>query len=177
MRRARIRNAGVTGSSSVSGNTLKNYLLSIFQMCQGLEFSGVSSGACAWPRILLAALRNSVFDDRAESADESALATSGLPGVYTGIQRGTPPRASQLIDWAQQGETGTVQIAVARNPPLEHAFGLLLKHLAHHNRASHVERRSTLAPCGHPLRPMSNRLPLRRRSRGHRHLLAMTNES
>ena len=64
-------------------------------------------------------------------------------GVCTGIQRGTPPRASQLIDWAQQGETGTVQIGVARNPPLEHAFGLLLKHFAYNNRGSRVERRST----------------------------------
>ena len=64
--------------------------------------------------------------------------------MCTGIQRGTPPRASQLIDWAQQGETGTVQIAIARNPPLEHAFGLLLRHLAHNNRGSRVERRSTL---------------------------------
>ena len=64
--------------------------------------------------------------------------------MCTGIQRGTPPRASQLIDWAQQGETGTVQIGVARNPPLEHAFGLLLKDLAHNNWGSRVERRSTL---------------------------------
>ena len=63
--------------------------------------------------------------------------------VCTGIQRGTPPRASQLIDWPQQGETGTVQIGVARNPPLEHAFGLLLRHLTHNNRGSRFERRST----------------------------------
>ena len=30
-----------------------------------------------------------------------------LVSMCTGIQHGTPPRASQLIDWAQQGETDT----------------------------------------------------------------------
>ena len=71
--------------------------------------------------------------------------------MCTGIQRGTPPRASQLIDWAQQGETGTVQIGVARNPPLEHAFARLLRHLAHNNWRFRVERRST---------PLNNRASL-----------------
>ena len=36
-----------------------------------------------------------------------------------------------------------MQIGVARNPSLEHAFGRLLKHLAHNNRGCRVERRST----------------------------------
>ena len=35
-----------------------------------------------------------------------------------------------------------MQIGVARNPPLEHAFGQSLRHLAHNNRRSRVERRS-----------------------------------
>ena len=72
-----------------------------------------------------------------------ASMTSFKASVCTGIQRGTPPRASQLIDWAQQGETGQCKIGVARKPPLEHAFGQLLRHLAHNNRRSRVERRST----------------------------------
>ena len=38
-----------------------------------------------------------------------------------------------------------MQIGVARNPPLEHAFGLLLKDLAHNNWGSRVERRSTIS--------------------------------
>ena len=63
--------------------------------------------------------------------------------MCTGIQRGTPPRASQLIDWAQQGETGTVQNRRRKEPPLEHVFGQSLKHLAHNNRGPRVEGRST----------------------------------
>ena len=36
-----------------------------------------------------------------------------------------------------------MQIGVARTPPLEHVFGQSLRHLAHNNRRSRVERRST----------------------------------
>ena len=36
-----------------------------------------------------------------------------------------------------------MQIGVARNPPLEHAFARLLGYLAHNSRRSRVERRST----------------------------------
>ena len=72
----------------------------------------------------------------------------GSTGLCTGVQRGTPPRIFQLIDRAQQREAGTVQIGVARNPPLKHAFGQSLRHLAHNNWRSRVERRST--PRGSP---------------------------
>ena len=41
-----------------------------------------------------------------------------------------------------------MQIGVARNPPLEHAFARLLRHLVHNNRRSRVERRSTLRLAG-----------------------------
>ena len=37
-----------------------------------------------------------------------------------------------------------MQIGVARTPPLEHVFGQSLRHLAHNNRRSRVERRSTI---------------------------------
>ena len=41
----------------------------------------------------------------------------------------------------------------------------------------HVRPAEGLAPRRHPLRPLPNRLLLRRRPRRHRHLLAMINES
>ena len=53
---------------------------------------------------------------------DKAVVTLVGDELCTGVPRGTPPRASQLIDWAQQGETGTVQIGVARNPPLGARF-------------------------------------------------------
>ena len=83
----------------------------------------------------------SVVRGRRQLSTKRMIFTTSL---CTGVQRGTPPRASQLIDWAQQGETGTVQIGVARNPPVEHVFGQSLRHLAHNNRRSRVERRSTV---------------------------------
>ena len=51
-----------------------------------------------------------------------------------------------------------MQIGVARNPPLEHVFGQSLRHLAHNNWRSRVERRSTPrgSPAGtEPPRPLA----------------------
>ena len=76
-------------------------------------------------------LRSIDLDRAGSPVDRASLVVAFLgvpfdrqvePVMCTGIQRGAPPRASQLIDWAQQGEAGTVQIGVAGNPPLEQAF-------------------------------------------------------
>ena len=114
--------------------------------------------------------------------------TAGQVSDYTGAVAllGDVPKAQWLLDdrgyaadWFRDGlEAKGIQRCIpgrrSRNEPVRYD-----KH--RYRRRSRIEiifgRLKDWRPRRHTLRPLPNRLLLCRRARGHRHLLAMTNES
>lgn len=85
------------------------------------------------------------------------------------------------LDWIVVGDAAAIEADI-RRPNIGQVSIIDLKGQVIRQRACagatySPRRRSQLAPGRHPLRPVSDRLLLRRRPRCHRHLLAMTNES